>query len=83
MIEHPFLAAGNLSDKTMDELQNTLSDLYKKYGWAQRVGNGPLQHQLLMLIESYRTAYSRKLDETMKKQNTGNLINIDRTQRSN
>lgn len=79
-MEHPFLASVDLGDRSMDELQTTMSDLYKKYAWAQRVGNGALQQQLLMIIESYRTAYSRKLDETMKKQNANNLININRTQ---
>lgn len=73
-MEHPFI--NNLDDKTIDELQNSISDLMKKLTFAQRTGNGPLMNQLNMAIGSYRAAYNKKMDEMIKKQNINAQINI-------
>lgn len=73
-MEHPFISS--LSDKSLEELQSTLSSLYNKLTYAQRTGNGPLMSQITMVIESYRTEYSKRMDELMKKQNINNQINI-------
>ena len=51
-MEHPFI--NNISDKSLEELQNTVSDLNGKLSFAYRTGNQPLMHQLQMAIESYR-----------------------------
>lgn len=68
-MEHPFLNSDTLRDKTIEELQDTISDLNRKLTFAYRTGNGPLINQLNMVIESYRNQYKRKIDEMVKKQN--------------
>lgn len=63
---HPFI--NDLSDKSLDDLQNTISNLNNKLTFAYRTGNGPLIHQLSMVLESYRTEYNKKMDDLIKKQ---------------
>lgn len=73
-MEHPFIQ--DISDKNLEELQNTLSDLNSKLSFAYRIQNQPLVHQLQMVIESYRNQYNKKMDELIKKQNIQTTINI-------
>jgi len=73
-MEHPFI--NNLEDKSIEDLQNTISDLTKKLTFAHRTGNGPLINQIGMAIDSYRSAYNKKMDELIKKQNINAQINI-------
>lgn len=74
MIEHPFISG--LDEKSLEELQNTISDLTKKINFAYRMGNQALIHQLTMAIESYRSAYSKKISEMVDKQKINSKINI-------
>jgi hypothetical protein len=74
-MEHPFI--NNLQDKSLEDLQNTISSLTSKLTFAYRTGNGPLINQLQMAIDSYKTAYSKKMDELIQKQNI--QINIQKT----
>lgn len=73
-MQHPFIH--DLSGKSLEDLQNTLTELNKKLTFAYRTQNGPLIHQLSMVIESYRTEYSKKMDEIIKKQNINTKISI-------
>lgn len=73
-MEHPFIH--DLSDKNLEELQNTISDLNSKLTFAYRIQNQPLVHQLQMVIESYRNQYNKKMDELIKKQNIQTTISI-------
>jgi hypothetical protein len=73
-MEHPFI--NDLSDKSLEELQETLSDLTNKLTFAYRTQNGPLIHQLQMVIESYKNEQSKKLDALFKKQNIDTAINV-------
>lgn len=75
-MEHPFLAAVDLKELTLEQLQEKISDLNNKLSFAYRTGNGPLIHQIQMVLESYRTAYSNKMDEIMKKQKIDTKIDI-------
>lgn len=75
-MEHPFI--NNLSDKSLEELQEKLSDLTKKLNFAYRSGNQILVHQVNMVIESYKNAYNKKMDELMKKQNINAQVNIQK-----
>jgi hypothetical protein len=75
-MEHPFIL--NLSDKTVEELQNTISSLTNKLTFAYRSGNQPLVNQLNMAIESYKKEYSKKMDEMVKKKDLGDKINIQK-----
>ncbi len=75
-MKHPFV--NDLSDKTIEELQETISGLTKKLTFAYSTGNGPLIHQLNMVIESYREAYSSKIDAMMNKQKINTKISIEK-----
>lgn len=73
-MEHPFIK--DLDDKSLDELQTSLSELSKKLTFAYRTQNGALISQLQMAMESYRVAYQKKMDELVKKQNISMQINV-------
>lgn len=75
-MEHPFI--NDLSDKSLEELQNTIGDLMGKLNFAHRTGNGALIQQLNMAIASYRKEYNKKMDELISKQQMGNKINIQK-----
>lgn len=75
-MEHPFI--NSLENKTLEELQTTISNLHTKLSFAYRTGNRALISQLNMAIESYRSAYQKKLDEMIKKQNIQSTIRIEK-----
>jgi hypothetical protein len=75
-MEHPFLSSRDLSEKTIEELQDSISELMNKLTFAYRTGNGPLIHQLQMVLESHRTQYFKKMDDVFAKQKINNQINI-------
>lgn len=75
-MEHPFI--NNISDKSLEELQKIVSDLTSKLNFAYKTGNGPLIHQVNMALESYKNAYSKKMDELMNKQKLTSQINIQK-----
>jgi len=73
-MEHPFIH--NISDKTVDELQDVITNLHNKLTFAYRTQNGPLIHQLKMAIESYQTEYQKKINDMIKKQNIEGQVRI-------
>lgn len=73
-MEHPFI--NDISDKSIEELQESISSLNNKLTFAYRTGNGPLIHQLQMVIESYRNQLSKKMDDLFAKQKLNTTINI-------
>ena len=75
-MEHPFI--NDLSNKTLEELQDTLSSLNNKLTFAYRTGNGALIHQLQMVMESYRNQHKKKMDEIFAKQKLNTQINIEK-----
>jgi len=75
-MEHPFIR--DLSDKSIEDLQSTLSDLTSKLNFAYRSGNGPMINQLQMVIESYKNAYNKKMDDLIKNQKINLQINIQK-----
>ena len=76
-MQHPFI--GDLSDKTLDELQTTINELTKKLSYAYRINHIGMVHQLNMAMDSYKTEANKRLDELYKKQNIQNQINISKT----
>lgn len=74
MLTHPFIT--DLSDKTLEDLQKTISELNNKLTYAYRTRNSALISQLNMAIESYRAEYTKKMDEAIKKQNIQTNISI-------
>lgn len=73
---HPFVP--DLSDKTLEDLQKSISDLNSKLTFAYRTGNGSLIQQINMVLESYRGAYNKKMDELIQKQKINAKISIDK-----
>ena len=73
-MQHPFI--NDLSDKSLDDLTKTLTDLQGKLTWARRSMNQPLINQMQMVIESYNTEYQKRMDDMYKKQNIEGSINI-------
>lgn len=75
-MEHPFLSSADLADKSIEEIQEAMTSIMNKLTFAYRTQNGPLIHQLQMVLESHRTQYFRKTDEIFAKQKLNNQINI-------
>lgn len=75
-MQHPFI--NNLSAKTLEELQTTITSLMSKLTFAYRTGNGALIQQLHMAVESYKTEYTKKMDELVSKQKIQTKISIEK-----
>jgi hypothetical protein len=75
-MQHPFIS--DLSDKTLEEIQSTITDLTGKLNFAYRMGNTALIGQLRMVIESYQTESAKRLDEMYKKQNLKSSVNVSK-----
>ena len=77
MFTHPFV--GDLSDKSIEELQKTIADLTTKLTFVARRQNNGMVMQLQMVLESYKAEYYRKMDEIYQKQNIQDKINITKS----
>lgn len=75
---HPFLDPKTLKEKSIEDLQKTISDLTAKLSFASRIQNGAMINQLNMILETYKSVYYAKQDEMFKKQNMSNRINVDK-----
>lgn len=75
-MQHPFIH--DLSDKTLEDLQNTITDLMKKLNFAYQMQNSQMIHQISMVLESYRTEYSKQMDELIKKQSGKTTIKVEK-----
>ena len=75
-MEHPFLSSNDLKEKSIEEIQDAMSNLMNKLTFAYRTQNGPLIHQIQMVLESHRTQYFKKMDEVFDKQKLNNQINV-------
>lgn len=58
-MEHPLI--GSLDQFTAEQLLTTITELNRKLGVAQRMGNSDLCHQLRMAIESHQSKYQEKI----------------------
>lgn len=75
-MEHPFI--NDLSNKSLEELQTSISSLSTKLNFAYRSNNGNMIRQIQMALESYRSAYQKKMDDLIKKQNIQTQVVIDK-----
>lgn len=75
-MEHPFI--NDLSNKSLEELQTSISSLSTKLNFAYRSNNGNMIRQIQMALESYKNAYQKKMDELIKKQNIQTQVVIDK-----
>ena len=58
-MEHPLI--GSLEQFTSDQLLTTITELNRKLGVAQRMGNADLCNQIRMAIESHQNKYQEKI----------------------
>jgi hypothetical protein len=76
-MNHPFI--GDLSEKTLEELQTTMSDLTKKQTFMARMGKHDMVNQVALVLNNYQQEYNRRQqdlwDRTFKKQ--GDKIKIE------
>ena len=77
MMNHPLI--GDLTDKTMEELGEIISNLSKKQMFAARSGNQAMINQLQMALASYRAEYQNKQAQLLEKSGTGASGKIDIT----
>jgi hypothetical protein len=75
-MQHPFI--NNLSDKSLEDLQSSITDLMKKLNFAYSMQNGPMIHQISMVLESYKAEHNKKMDEIMKKQNIQTTVSVEK-----
>ena len=80
-MQHPFI--NDLSGKTTEELQKTISDLYAKMNFVARSGNQGMLHQMRMVLESYSTEHQKRMDEMYKKHNLETQIQISKNDSKN
>lgn len=52
---------GSLEALTADQLQDTITQLYKKLSIANKMGNNHLCNQIRMAIESHQSKYQERL----------------------
>jgi len=64
-MEHPLI--GDISDLTLEQLGQKVSDLQKKLSIVQRSGNGHVANQIRMALETYYNAYQARLQESYRK----------------
>lgn len=77
-MEHPFIDSHNLEEKTLEELQETMTDLHQKLTFAYRMSNQPMIHQIQMAIESHKNVYTKKMDKLFEKQKLNSQINVEK-----
>lgn len=75
-MEHPFIS--NLDQLSTEELQEKISSLTSKLTFTSRMHNHNLSGQLMMILESYKKEYNKRMDEMYKKQNIQNNIQISK-----
>jgi hypothetical protein len=72
MITHPLL--GSLSEKTIQELEETISSLTKKISYMSRMHNQAMLNQLIMVLNGYKSEYYKRQNELIEK-NQSNMKN--------
>jgi len=75
-MHHPFI--NDLSDKSIEELQEAISDLTTKITFAHRIQNQPMINQLDMILNSYKSEQKKKLDKLFAEKEIGDNIQVDR-----
>jgi hypothetical protein len=75
-MQHPFI--NDLSHLSIEDLQDKITDLTSKLTFSSRMNNHTMNHQLMMILDSYRTEYNKRMDLLYKKQNIQNKIQIQK-----
>jgi hypothetical protein len=78
-MQHPFMP--DISEKKLEELQESVNDLTGKLQFAYRMSNAPMIHQLNMVLDGYKAEIAKRLDELYKRQNLNQTIKISKEQK--
>jgi hypothetical protein len=73
-MEHPFIS--DLSNLSIDDLQEKISELNKRLAFIARMNNTSMYGQMLMVLDSYNSEYNKRMNEMYKKYNLNNTIQI-------
>lgn len=73
---HPFLPS--LDDKSIEDLQNSITDLMGKLNFAYRTSNQAMITQLSMVLADYRAESAKRMDEMFRKQNIQTVISVEK-----
>lgn len=74
---------GDLSGKTLDELQTAIDSLNKKLSFVSRSNNFGMINQIMMALHSYRSEYAKRQDEMWNKKSDKLVGKIDIQNTSN
>lgn len=61
-MEHPFVDPAAFADKSIEDMEKVIADLYSKARYIQSRGDPHMQQQLWMLIESHKNILQAKID---------------------
>lgn len=75
MITHPLI--GDLTDKSLEELQETIGNLTTKISFMSRMHNQLMMNQLIMVLNSYKTEYYKRQTEMLEKKSSKLSDKID------
>ena len=59
-------------------MQTSITDLMKKLNFAYSMQNGPMIHQISMVLESYKAEHNKKMDDIMKKQKIQTTVSVEK-----
>lgn len=76
-MQHPFI--GDLSDLTLEQVQEKVQTLSKNLTFAYRTGNQNMVNQINMILESYKAEAAKRLDSLYKRQNVQTNVNIEKS----
>lgn len=75
-MEHPLI--NDISNLTLEELQEKITTLNQNLTFAHRMGNTSIIYQIQMLLESYNSMYREKTDEMFQKRKIDSKIEINK-----
>ena len=79
MMNHPFI--GNLTELSMEDIQEKVSDLRNKLTFASRMGKYEMAKQIQMALANYQEEYVKRQqemwDKTFKKKGENIKVEID------
>ena len=61
---HPLV--GDLTNKTVDELLDTINTLHVRAGFARRTGNSAMLSQIMTVIQTYQAEYEKRRQAEVK-----------------
>lgn len=62
MMEHPFIDPAQYADRSIEDMERIIADLYGKVKFAQSARNNHMANQILMAIESHKKILQAKID---------------------